>query len=57
MKKKLLDLAANLLSKEQMKNVKGGQTYCNCCGNLVYMAPYNYPPCNTFCLTWGSCGG
>lgn len=54
MKKKILDLAASLLSKEQMKNVKGGQTYCSCCGTLVFMGYNNTTPCSTFCRTYGS---
>lgn len=55
MKKKILDLAANLLSKEQMKNVKGGQSYCNCCGTVVFMGYNNTTPCSTFCSTYASC--
>lgn len=35
MKKIVEKFANSLLSKEQMKSVKGGTTYCNCGGTII----------------------
>ncbi|WP_077131789.1 TIGR04149 family rSAM-modified RiPP [Spirosoma montaniterrae] len=52
MKKKLQDLADALLSKEQIRTVKGGTTwYCNCYGTFTGFPsqPGPHPGCTVLC--------
>jgi hypothetical protein len=54
MKKSILKFANRLLSKDQMRSIKGGQPfYCNCYGQLIYTE--NIPPtwnCDKWCYCY-----
>ncbi len=55
MKKIISKLSDKLLSKEQLKTVKGGTPYCFCCGSPVACPP-GYPPGGEAPFPW-CCGG
>jgi hypothetical protein len=50
MKKSILKFANRLLSKDQMRSIKGGtQTYCNCNGSPLYVNLPNGWDCGKYC--------
>jgi hypothetical protein len=53
MKKSILKFANRLLSKDQMRSIKGGYpTYCNCYGQLIYTdLPLNWT-CDRYCYCY-----
>lgn len=57
MKKLISKFSDKLLSKQQLKTVKGGAQYCFCSGQLVYIGS-SFPPgwegCTAFCQDYGS---
>jgi hypothetical protein len=55
MKKTLKKFAASLLTKEQMKGIKGGVLYCVCEG-VLYGFPDNAQGCSFYCSGGGHCG-
>lgn len=56
MKKVILKLADSLMSKEQMKSIKGGTMYCMCDGVLHAFGSGSGYTCEYFCAGGGHCG-
>lgn len=55
MKKLLTKFAGNLLSKQQMKTVKGGIEYCRCTDDTLVFTPVpDGTDCKQFCAARGS---
>lgn len=56
MKKLIADFADALLSREQLKVVKGGARYCTCGPNNEWLFnPNPHMDCATFCSLPGMC--
>lgn len=50
------NFADSLLSKEQLKNVKGGEAYCWCGGAGPVSNPNPFVDCITICTGWSPWG-
>lgn len=58
MKQLLKKFSDHLLSQQQIKNIKGGTTYCMCSGQLIGVPTQSpQPPCSVSCGSPGGGGG